>query len=159
MQPSFVTSDTSAYQSSRHSNSNVGNLYALDAFTSQRVRVPGFNSPWYRACEQRLSQLVRLPIGWNGYRSLPVTFQVASFAANMIERLYVEGVPPPSLVPGTDGSLQVEWHRAGFDVELDVRAPKLVDCYRYEIATGAEDIITASDNFTTIFEWILALSD
>jgi len=38
-------------------------------------------------------------------------------------------VPPPSIVPTSDGGLQLEWHQEEADLEMDVRPDLRVDIF------------------------------
>ena len=81
------------------------------------------------------------------------------FAANLIERLFVDDVPPPQLVPGTDGTLQMEWHRNGFDVEIDVLAPYEVVAVRRDLRTGRVDEENLEADYSVLGGWIADLKD
>lgn len=128
-------------------------------FTSYRVRVPQLDSCWITALSARLNELTALPVGWDGYAGRPVSFQCAFFVANMLERLCQDNVPAPSLVPGNDGSLQVEWHRNMFDVELDVLDAQNVVATRVNRKTEEEEVIEIQNDFSKIVHWISALSN
>ena len=145
----------------------------------KRARVPENRSRWARELEGRFNDLVSLPRGWDGYAGRPVSFSVARFAANLIERLCVEispmpqlvssatsttgfwgavgAVPAPQLVPGGDGSLQMEWHVNQYDLEIDVLAPYEVHATRYNHLNGREEELDAQTDFTELAEWVAAL--
>jgi len=109
--------------------------------------------------QKRLDELTALPIGWDGYVGRPVSFQCANFVANMLERLHQANVPAPCLVPGSDGSLQAEWHRNNFDVELDVLGVQKVIATRINRQTNEEETIELQNDFSEIVDWISALAD
>lgn len=123
-------------------------------FTSHRVRVPELRSEWATMFQDRLNELTSLPIGWDGYTGRPVSFQCAFFVANMLERLCRSDVPAPSLVPGGDGSLQVEWHRNRFDVELDVLDAQNVVATRVNHRDDTEEVVELQNDFSKIVDWI-----
>jgi hypothetical protein len=123
------------------------------------VRVPQHRSRWVHALEGTLEKLTSLPRRWDGYAGQPVSFRVAFFAANLLERICDDDLPPPSLVPGSDGSLQIEWHCYGYDVEIDVRAPLDVHCFRYRLETGEEEEIQLTTDFTRLQKWVQDMSD
>ncbi len=128
-------------------------------FTSHRVIIQQSCSSWFEQLRKRLDELTALPVGWDGYNGQPVTFQCANFVANMLERLCQDGVPAPYLVPGSDGSLQVEWHRNMLDVELDVLDVQNVVATRINRQTGEENVIQVQNDFSEITDWISALAD
>lgn len=151
---------SSAFQGTRRLAGDAGRGGgASNIFTSHRVIVSGSSSSWFVQLRERLDELTSLPVGWDGYAGRPVTFQCANFAANMLERLCQEGVPAPSLVPGSDGSVQAEWHRNMFDVELDVLGVQNVVATRVNRNTGEEEVIEIQSDFSQIVDWISALAD
>lgn len=119
-----------------------------------RTRIPQFRSDWMRALETRFNELTALPIGWDGYSGQPVSFTCANFAANLIERLSITDLPAPQLVPGNDGSLQIEWHRNGYDIEIDVLAPLDVVATRYDHTSSEEEELELQSDFTPLAKWI-----
>lgn len=124
---------------------------------SIHTRVTHPNSRWIRDLTDRFDELTSLPDGWDGYSGQPVSFSCAQFAANLIERLFVDSIPEPQLVPGSDGTLQLEWHLNQFDLEIDVLAPYKVIAYLFDHMTGREDEIEVQTDFTELAEWVVAL--
>ena len=122
-----------------------------------RVRVTHPGSRWFAELKDRFDELTALPRGWDGYAGRPVSCDCALFAANLIERLFVDGVPAPQLVPGGDGTLQLEWHRNQFDVEIDVLGPNDVLAVRRDLRTGAVQELELQADFTPLSEWIADL--
>lgn len=135
------------------SDSRTSSLFGLN----QRLRVSNPSSPWSLKVLERLDVLTSLPRGWDGYAGRPVNFTCALFAANLTERLYVEGVPHPQLVPGGDGTVQIEWHRNQFDVEIDVLGPYEVIAVRRNVKTGEIDELELQTDFTLLGGWIAEL--
>ena len=127
---------------------------AGEVFTQHRVLVNGYQSQWLEDLSPRLRDLTALERGWDGYDGLPVNFHVAHFVVNLLERLFLDNLPPPSLVPGSDGSLQFEWHRNGMDIELDVHAPSRVTAYKYDHQSGEETEIELRNNFADVACWL-----
>jgi hypothetical protein len=115
------------------------------------------NSPWIAELNERFNELVSLPYGWDGYSGVPVKFDCATFAANLLERLYFDAVPAPQLVPGSDGSVQIEWHLNGYDIELDVYGPYEVSAVRRKVSTNEVQEIELQTDFTDLTVWISGL--
>jgi len=120
----------------------------------RRVRVELPRSKWMADLQERLDEITSLPRGWDGYDGRPVSFNAALFAANLIERLFVAGVPSPDVVPGSDGTLQIEWHRNQYDIEIDVLGPYEVVAYRRNQRTGNEQELELQTDFTALAGWI-----
>lgn len=123
-----------------------------------RVRVEPARSKWICDLRERFDEITSLPKGWDGYDGRPVTFTTAQFAASLIERLSVDGVPSPSLVPGSDGTVQIEWHRNHYDIEIDVLGPYEVVAFRRDQRTGNEEELDLQMDFTALAGWIEGLS-
>lgn len=119
-----------------------------------RVRVNQPNSAWVLELNDRFDELTSLPLGWDGYAGQPVSFTCAQFAANLIERLFVNGVSAPQLVPGSDGTLQIEWHQNQYDIEIDVLAPYHIVATRYDHLEDADLEFELQSDFTHLAEWI-----
>jgi len=125
-----------------------------------RISMP--DSIWFQTLQDRFDELTSLPSGWDGYNGEPVSFSCAQFAANLIERLSVNSVekphiPAPQLVPGSDGTLQLEWHLNNFDLEVDVLAPYDVIATRFDHMTNHEEEIEVQADFTELADWVDAL--
>jgi hypothetical protein len=128
-------------------------VYSLNNRVS-RVRINHPTSQWVEKLRERFNEITSLPRGWDGYSALPVSFSCAQFAVNLIERLYDPDVPRPSLVPGSDGTVQIEWHRSQFDVEIEVLAPFHVVATRHDnLADTTEELVLDSD-FAELAGWV-----
>jgi len=132
---------------------------STSVFTSHRVVPHQWHSDWVNELKDRLDELTALPVGWDGYVGRPVSFQCAAFVASMLDRLCRDDVPAPYLVPGSDGTLQVEWHRNNFDVELDVLGVQNVEAIRVNHLTGEEEFLEVQNDFSEIVNWVSALAD
>ena len=107
-----------------------------------------------------LEELIRLPRGWDGYRAPPVSFENANFALKMMESICGRLTPPPQVVPGSGGDLQVEWHLAGGDVELHVRGPNDVHAWRrLNGQSGVGESLYLKTDFTTVGNWLGEISE
>lgn len=134
---------------------------SIFAFPRHRnaARVTTHRSEWVEELRPKLNELTSLRIGWDGYKGLPVSFDCASFGADLLEKLCQVSVPAPSLVPGSDGTMQIEWHVGGFDIELDIKDVYEVVAYRRSCATSAEEELHLDTDFTQVFSWLVELSE
>ncbi len=66
-------------------------------------------------------------------------------------------MPAPQLVPGADGTLQIEWHTNQFDIEIDVFAPYRVIATRLDLISEQEDEIELQADFSALSDWIVEL--
>lgn len=159
MGKNIMNTHSEAIDSSAVFRDEIAAFPAIDSQTSiifpqHRVRAGHHGSRWMRELADRFEGVVSLNIGWDGYTAVPVSFATAQFAAQIIERLCVPHVPAPNIVPGSDGSLQIEWHVGGYDIELDVIEPLKVEAYRLNQQTSVEDEIEIESDLTEIATWI-----
>jgi len=148
-----TSGNTTAFQRDRNfrvyegqSSSNIAAFAPLE--------VPYNQSNWVSELASRFEDLVTLKPGWDGYHGIPVSFSNATFAANLLETLCSEALPAPSLVPGSDGTLQLEWHINGYDLEIDVLGANNVVATRFCHQTDEEDEINLNNDFSELVQWI-----
>jgi hypothetical protein len=115
---------------------------------------------WYPKVKERLEQLVRLEVGWDGYQAKPVTFENATFALRLLEAICGNEQAAPQLVPGYDGDLQIEWHTLLGDIELRVRSANNVHAWRSLVSAG-EDGETAelTNDFALVASWLKQITE
>lgn len=150
-----TSSDTSAYQ--EHANSSVSSSGDVIAFPGPNHRVaifPNNQREWSTSLSKRFDVLGALPRGWDGYDGRPVSFSTARFAAQLLERLYDDRVPPPSLVPGSDGSLQMEWHLNQYDLEIDVLGPYSISASLFDCVSSELLEVELDTDFSVLAAWI-----
>ena len=125
-----------------------------------RLVVSQPNRAWRAGAVHRLNELCCLLKGWDGYHSDPVSFETANFALRMLDVACPSEGPTPSIVPGPNRDLQVEWHLANGDIELHVRAPNDVQAWRLSDRTDEDgEELALTNDFTLVAEWIKELSE
>lgn len=134
------------------------NVVCHSAFSSRVLQEP--LHAWRQAVIDRLDELVKLDIGWDGYGAPPVSFATANFAASMLASACPVDAPQPQIVPGPNGDLQIEWHTATADIELLVRGPYDVQAWRETPSTpeGGEELRLTND-FKIVASWIKELAE
>lgn len=66
------------------------------------------------ATQDAIANCTRLPHGWDSYGGEPTTQAAAVAALRFLDALRTA----PAVVPCSDGGLQLEWHTAGYDIEV-----------------------------------------
>ena len=85
--------------------------YDFRRFVSSRAEAMiGMRQGWKPVVTERLQELRRLPDGWDGYAGKPVSLVNAITALRILEVILSDDAPPPQIVPGPGGDLQIEWH-------------------------------------------------
>ncbi len=78
---------------------------------------------WRPTVVAKLAELAQLKAGWNSYRAAPISPEAIQRALALLDATMSEGTPAPSVVPLSTGGVQIEWHVAGFDLEVEVPSP------------------------------------
>ena len=96
--------------------------------------------PWAFDLSVRSSRIVNLTDGWDGPRSVHINQQLIEKAQRIIKDALMPARRPsaPYLVPGGDGSLQIEWHTRLGDIELDLSPTGEVYLWGKSGASGDE---------------------
>jgi hypothetical protein len=106
---------------------------------SQIVAFSQTRTDWQPFAARRLNEIIRLPVGWDGHQGKPVNATIASYSYNLLEALLtMPAVPMPSITPLSYGGLVLEWHRRGWDVEIEIDAPASHHLFAHELASGEE---------------------
>jgi hypothetical protein len=74
---------------------------------------------WSKDLAHRIEEFKNLPIGWDGYQGKPITEEYAKTIFRLMEELYLEYVPTPQIVLGSD-FVQIEWHQNFWDIEIQL---------------------------------------
>jgi len=74
--------------------------------------------PWFKQLVKKLEYLANLEANWNGYGEQPVHSASVKRVVGLLNSLDLDVAP--SIAPTPAGSLQVEWHRSGASVEVEV---------------------------------------
>ena len=69
------------------------------------------------------------------------------------------GVSTPDLVPGSDGSLQIEWHEQDIDIELDIMNAGSVSAYLFDRRTEDEHELELSNDFVKVWDWLQVINN
>ena len=116
---------------------------------------------WRRAAVERLEELIRLEHGWDGYRGVPVSLEIALFALRLLETVCQPETPETQIVPLGGGEVQLEWHEQNTHIELFVRDLNDVSAWRSLVgkSTPEDQEIELTDDFTTVAGWLTDLTE
>lgn len=82
------------------------------------VEVINDEPDWLYQVLATVQDLSFLPEGWDSYGGLSLTHGAALGALKLMARLLPPNAIAPSLVPGSNGGVQLEWHRNSGDLEI-----------------------------------------
>ena len=95
-------------------------------------------SGWIADAYERLVILQALPVGWDGHSGRRVSTNTAVYSLAVLAALMKPSIPMPSIVPLSYGGLQLEWHRKGWDIEIEIPGPGRVHVFTRQIHSGQE---------------------
>ena len=113
---------------------------------------------WLAPTVQALVDLLGLPAGWDSYRARPVDRLHVDAALQVLLRTMRRDTPAPSVVPTNRGSVQLEWHTAGIDLEIETLSTQRLLVSFEDSTTGTEWEREIVANLTPIVECIRRLS-
>lgn len=87
---------------------------------------------------EELWQLTQLPRDWDSYDGLPMTPAALSNAMTFLAGFVDADSAAPSVVPMSDGGVQLEWHRGDLDVEVSFPTIDEPELYIYDLTSGEE---------------------
>jgi hypothetical protein len=134
------------------------NVFSHPAFSSFLLQSAPHD--WWGKARDKMDELCKLPVGWDGYFAPPVSFSVAYFAMSALALVFPRGTPEPQIVPGPNGDLQIEWHTADSDIELHFRRPNDVGAWRQTPATPNDgEEVHLSTDFRIVCKWLEEISE
>lgn len=103
--------------------------------------------PWMHDLLSRISQLGDLEEGWDSYGARRVDPEAAAATVEFLFNFLGHNTPQPAVVPTSRGGIQLEWHRAGADLEVEIESPARLRVFFEEEGTGKETETTLTGNF------------
>lgn len=158
----------------RSSSETVAATYAL---ADPLVRTTPQESPWRPARRiairaprrdlpeellhalERACELQQLPRGWNSYGAEPVSDTAFRQTIEFLAAYVVRGIADPVLVPTVRGGLQIEWHRRGVDIEVEVSPDGSVSWCAEDRRSGEEVEAVLIGHEEAVRAWLARASD
>ena len=94
-----------------------------DLDDGQEDHSQAFLPTWVKPTIDRLEILLTLPENWDSYGAASISFVNVEYAFRLLAFIMGDDTPPPDVVPTSEGSIQVEWHEAEMDLEIEVLLP------------------------------------
>jgi hypothetical protein len=108
-----VVIDSSAIRAIADRSSNAELELAVN-----RLIVGVTHPRWYAETVRELRSLLELPENWNSYNARRIRPVIVDAAINLLPSVARVGLPKPIVIPTVGGSVQLEWHTRGIDLEL-----------------------------------------
>lgn len=87
------------------------------------VRVEKTVPFWLRNATPKIQELMQLGENWDTYGAKPIKLDAIVAGINLLSEVMSNSIPSPSVVPVPSGAIQLEWHRDGQHVEIEINSP------------------------------------
>lgn len=101
---------------------------------------------WFGPILEQICKLGELRENWDSYGGRPVNPYCAEAAISLLLLVLERDTPAPAVVPTNRGGLQIEWHRGGMDVEVEIQSPSRFHLVVDDQRSGEqrEEVITSN---------------
>ena len=94
--------------------------------------------PWISDISKAIQGFVDLPENWNSYGAKRIKPELAEAAIRLLPKVVQPGTPKPEVVPTTAGSVQIEWHVRGIDLEIKILSQEKLGVSFEDLGSGQE---------------------
>lgn len=77
---------------------------------------------WYKKTAKSLYSILSLGDNWDSYGANRISQETAKAVDELLVNIMHVCSPVPQLVPSASGSIQLEWHLGGIDLEIEVES-------------------------------------
>ena len=77
---------------------------------------------WYQQTVDSLFAILDLGDNWDSYGANGFSSNIAKAVNQLLVDIMDDDTPAPQLVPSASGSIQLEWHIGGIDLEIEVES-------------------------------------
>ena len=103
-------------------------------------------APWVFLAVCKLETLESRKEGWDSYGGLPLQSDARELTVHTIKQLGGENLPVPSVVLGSDGTVQLEWRKGGRELDLDLTDKDRIEFVKCDPNGEMEDGFTDSQS-------------
>ena len=142
-----------------HSCSSAPREFELPFMNGQlQVKCDGPRPAWLPYAVAKLEELAALKSNWNSYGALPVRRSCLVATVELLADVMFDHSPNPAIVPTTMGSVQLEWHRKGIDLEIEVLGPGRFHVVAVDSEKGTEWESEVGSDLTDIVSFVRRLT-
>ena len=105
---------------------------------------------WSADLLQRISELGELKENWNSYEARPIDPYCAVKTIIFLLSMLDADTPMPIIVPTNRGGIQLEWHRSGVDLEIEIESISRLHVFFADEESGEESEVTLTSNLQPV---------
>lgn len=106
--------------------------------------------PWMEPAVERVLALAGLDAGWGGPQTLPLHRDALQAALSVLAKVMSFHSKDPQIVLTNEGGLQLEWHAAGIDLEIEVRRDGSAEVIIEDPANGVDVDGSLGEHFDAV---------
>jgi len=91
---------------------------------------------WFVPVRNSVDELLSLHENWDSYGAAPIRQEFVASASSLLHSIMDQDTPLPAIVPTTPGGVQIEWHRDGIDLEIEIESTSRISVYFEDARTG-----------------------
>lgn len=84
---------------------------------------------WLEPTMRRFRELLQLGNNWDTQGSAAIPPRIVTAALNFLSDILYRTTAAPQIVPLSNGSLQLEWHENGVDLEIEIFGPTEISVF------------------------------
>ncbi len=126
-----------------------GPHYAFEQNLGQGAKIavefPGEKPLWFDQVMARIIRLLDLPSNWDSYQARAIDLDSVRTALRILSGTMQPETPLPQIVPTPRGTIQLEWHLRGIDLEVEALPSGLLHISYEDSKSGeiVEDLTTS----------------
>ena len=93
---------------------------------------------WFESVREQFESAISLPPGWDTYYGVPSSLSSVERALSFLVTHLQRNSVPPTVVPLSDGGIQLVWHQKALDVEATFPPAEDGEVYVRDLASGTE---------------------
>jgi hypothetical protein len=114
---------------------------------------------WFRRAVAALDELAQLPTDWDSYGAGAIGHQSILATAELLLGIMRDDTPFPSVVPTNRGTVLLEWHTRGVDLEVEVRGRDRIHASFEDSRDGTQWEAEIGPDLTQLVQSIERLSE
>ncbi len=109
--------------------------------------------PWLPNVLTEMAELGRLEENWDSYGARRIDPHCIEAAASLLRAVMDAATPRPSVVPTNRGGVQLEWHRSGIDLEIEIESPARMSVLFEDEREGIREELTLTGNVRPLVQF------
>ena len=112
---------------------------------------------WLSEIVAEIGELGRLEENWDSYGGKRVDPCCIEAAVSLLRSVLDAATSKPSVVPTSRGGIQLEWHRGGIDLEVEIESPPRMNVSFADEQEGVQEELTLTSNIRPLVKYLLDL--